>query len=426
MNQPSGTEEITGLQNALVEKLKRTGCIKSPNIEEAFRSVPRHLFTPGIVLEKVYSDISITTKRKDGKFVSSSSQPAMMAIMLEQLQLQPGHRVLEIGAGTGFNAGLMARIVGDSGLVVTVDLDEDLVEGAREHLRSAYLLGTAGLGGVKVICGDGGLGYAEYAPYDRIILTVGAWDIVPAWRDQLKPGGRLVLPLEIKGNVQKCIAFDNVDGHLKSVSVTSCGFITLRGAFARSQDPIFLGPEPGLSISVNDGVRVNRETVFELLSGPGEDQPSGVRAHPGEIFGSLALWLSLREPGLCFLQAEGQFADRGIMPRCLAVQNLQKVCMTLGLLGDEALCALVLPPGASPSPEPTAGPQPSEIFVHSFGREAELAGRLIEQIRAWDAAGRPSDNRLRIRAYPVEFDYTPSADEFVVQKRWTRLVLDWK
>jgi protein-L-isoaspartate(D-aspartate) O-methyltransferase len=168
MNRSSNTNEIAGLQKALVEKLISMGCIQSPNVERAFRAVPRHLFVPGVDLERVYSDISIPTKRIDGKLVSSSSQPAIMAIMLEQLQLQSGHRVLEIGAGTGYNAGLIKHLVGDSGLVVTIDIDADLVESAREYLRSA------GLGSVSVVCGDGGLGCAEYAPYDRIILTVGA------------------------------------------------------------------------------------------------------------------------------------------------------------------------------------------------------------------------------------------------------------
>ena len=128
-----------------------------------------------------------------------------MAIMLEQLNPQPGHRVLEIGAGTGYNAALMGHLVGDSGLVITVDIDDDLVESAREHL------GSAGLHRVSVVCGDGGLGYADRAPYDRIILTVGAWDIVPAWWKQLKLGGRLLLPLEVKGGVQKSVAFDRMD-----------------------------------------------------------------------------------------------------------------------------------------------------------------------------------------------------------------------
>src|SRR5581483_5459570 len=115
-----------------------------------------------------------------------------MAIMLEQLQLKPGLRVLEIGAGTGYNAALMAHIVGETGQVITIDIDEDIVYNARLHLV------TAGFERVQVICADGGAGYAHAAPYDRIILTVGASDITPAWRDQMKPNGRLLLPLTLR------------------------------------------------------------------------------------------------------------------------------------------------------------------------------------------------------------------------------------
>lgn len=421
MNRPSNANGIAGLHEAFVEKLISMGCIQSANVEGAFRAVLRHLFTPGVALERVYSDNSIPTKRVDGRLVSSSSQPAIMAVMLEQLQLQPGHRVLEIGAGTGYNAGLIQHLVGDSGMVVTIDIDQDIVEGAREHLRSA------GMDRVSVVCGDGGLGYTEDAPYDRIILTVGAWDIVPEWWKQLKPGGRLLLPLEIQGGVQKSVAFNQLGDHLESVSVKDCGFMTLRGAFAKTQDSASLGPEPGLSILVNDGVRVNGDTVYGLLSGPSEDLPSGVHANPGEVvFGGLALWLSLREPGLCGLSAESQSADNGIVPCFVVYPGDQKRCATIGLLGDEELCVFVRPPKQDSSSEQLDGSQTFELFVRSFGPGTELARHLVEQARAWDAAGRPSSNGLRIRAYPKDTDYVPSTDEFVVRKRWTQLVLDWE
>ena len=177
-----GANQIIQLHDRFVEDLKIKGHIETPEVEAAFRAVPRHLFLPDVPLERVYSDEAILTKLQNGQLVSSSSQPAMMAIMLEQLDLQPGHRVLEVGAGSGYNAGLMAHIVGDSGQVTTIDIDEDLVEGARNGLREA------GRDAVTVVCQDGGFGHPDHAPYDRIILTVAAWDIVPAWREQLKPG----------------------------------------------------------------------------------------------------------------------------------------------------------------------------------------------------------------------------------------------
>ncbi|MFQ5793356.1 MAG: hypothetical protein ACE5JI_23035, partial [Acidobacteriota bacterium] len=87
------------MHQALVDKLKEMGCIRTPQVEAAFRAVPRHLFLPGVPHDRVYSDDAILTKRVDGQVVSSSSQPAIMAVMLEQLDLHPGQRVLEIGAG---------------------------------------------------------------------------------------------------------------------------------------------------------------------------------------------------------------------------------------------------------------------------------------------------------------------------------------
>ena len=124
------------------------------------------------------------------------------------------------------------------------------------------------------------------------------------------------------------------------------------------------------------------------------------------------------------LSAEGQSAERGIVPCFLEYQAVQKVCGTIGLLGDEELCVFVRPPGQDSSSEQADGSQAVELFVRSFGPGMELAGRLVGQVRAWDAAGRPSSKGLRIRAYLEDTDYIPSTDEFVIQKTWTRLVLD--
>src|SRR5437868_1470793 len=196
-----GDEEdnASALHQALVNKLKKDGTISTPSVEAAFRGVPRHLFLPGVSLDEVYRDQAIATKNLNGMSISASSQPTIMAIMLELLELEPGQRVLEIGAGTGYNAALMAHIVGETGQVVTIDIDEDIVESAREHLAAA------GFDRVQVVCGDGGLGYSAAAPFDRIILTVQAWDITPAWWEQLKPGGQLLLPLSVIRGVQKLV-----------------------------------------------------------------------------------------------------------------------------------------------------------------------------------------------------------------------------
>src|SRR5512139_345453 len=279
MNQDTQSEpdqkdrDVAALNQALIDDLKKRGLIKTPRIEAAFRAVPRHLFLPGVPLEEVYSDRAISAKQDpDGKWISSSSQPAIMAIMLEQLGLEPGHKVLEIGTGPGYNAALMAHIVGETGQVVTVEIDEDLAQAAREHLAAA------GFEQVQVLCADGGYGVPDAAPFDRIILTVGAPDITPAWWNQLKPDGRLVLPLLLRGSM-KSIAFEPAEDHLRSLSVTDCGFIPLRGDFASTQTSrVQLGPEPGLYLELMDSIPVDGNEVYGLLTGPGKDWAAGVDA----------------------------------------------------------------------------------------------------------------------------------------------------
>ena len=186
INDPNDAGSPSALRNALVDQLKSRGQLDDPRVEAAFRAVPRHLFLPEFPVDSVYEDQGFITKSRDGVFLSSSTGPSPMAYMLQNLDLRPGHHVLEIGAGTGYNVGLIAQIVGESGNVVTVDIDRDIVEDARRHLSAA------GFGRVKVKCADAGYGYPDDAPYDRIILTTGAWDITPAWREQLKRGGRLL------------------------------------------------------------------------------------------------------------------------------------------------------------------------------------------------------------------------------------------
>src|SRR2546430_1798748 len=166
--------DAPALHRALIDALVSRGAIKDSRVETAFRAIPRHLFLPRLPLEEVYRDQAIPTKIVDGEAVSSASRAELMATMLERLGLEPGLRVLEIGAGTGYNAALMAHVVGETGMVTTMDVDADLVDGARAHLAAA------GLDRIRVVLGDGGLRYPDRAPYHRIILTVGAWGIAPA------------------------------------------------------------------------------------------------------------------------------------------------------------------------------------------------------------------------------------------------------
>ena len=216
--------EADGLRASLVERLSAHGAIRSAAVERAMLTVPRHLFLPGVSLAQAYADVAIATHWERGVAVSSASQPTMVAIMLEQLDLQPGMRALEIGAGTGYNAALLAELVGADGSVTTLDIDPTIAEEARARLWSA------GYERVRILAADGAQGAPDFAPYDRIVLTAGAADISPAWIAQLVEGGLLVAPLRLGGAEASVALRKEEDGVLRSVSLTPCGFMRLRGA----------------------------------------------------------------------------------------------------------------------------------------------------------------------------------------------------
>src|SRR5207302_8519757 len=144
----------------MVGTLRDRGSFHDVVIERAFDKVPRETFLPGVAIEQVYSGDMIPTKHDtSGILVSSSSEVGVMASMIEMCELAPGHRVLEIGAGTGYNAAILATIVGGQGEVTTVDIDPACVNEARDHLASA------GFARVDVIDADGWYGHARRAPY---------------------------------------------------------------------------------------------------------------------------------------------------------------------------------------------------------------------------------------------------------------------
>ena len=404
-------DDLAALHRRFVDGLAHRGVLASPHVETAFRSVPRHRFLPGVTGEEAYRDRVIVTKAEGGVPVSASSQPSFMAVMLQQLALAPGHRVLEIGTGTGYNAALMAEIVGPTGHVVSVDVDGSIAAQAR------VCLDAAGYRAVEVVHADGALGHAASAPYDRVIVTVGAWDIPPALREQLRSGGRLVIPLSIRGP-QRSIAFERVGARLIGKSMADCDFSTsLRGDFA--------GPTTRLRIPGDeevwvwfDGARdVDPATIARRLSAPGRDRPSGHAARVGEIFGGLYLWLALNDGG--FVQVGSTGAAK--LPCVLNLPG--KLSMTAGLLDSSGLA--VLGYGEHSGATSLDDRRVLSVCVRGFGDDGGLGDRLIELVSAWNEAGRPSSDGLRVTARPVDGPYDRAPREFVVDKRWSRLVLSW-
>jgi protein-L-isoaspartate(D-aspartate) O-methyltransferase len=383
------------MRERLADQVVTANRITSERIAAALHEVPRHLFLPGLPPEQAYRDAAIVTKRDAaGIPISSSSQPAIMAIMLDQLNLAPGQRVLEIGTGTGYNAALMSHIVGPEGQVTSVDIDPELVGRAREQLAGA------GFGAVRVVCADGVEGVPEGAPYDRVIATVGVADLAPAWLAQAADQARIVVPLDVRGT-QLSVAFEQagVAGPWASRSLAPCGFMRMRGSLAGPERVVTIAA--GLSLLLPEGMPPGQPGLADhgplaaFLAGTPVRYPTGVRAGPAHLFWGLGLWLAAREPRSCRLSDER--GDGSLVAAPLRGPGWHS---TLGIAESGGIAVITADP--PPQNEP-AGPdrQLPVLGTAGFGpRGAELAAELRAQIRAWDQAGQPGLARLHVDAYP--------------------------
>lgn len=225
------------------DSLGKAGCLSAEWLHHAVVSVPRHLFIdqyyetmeaeePVIVdftrvsyidLQTIYSDRGLMSRKPPNH--SAASQPALVMRMLVALTLEPGMRVLEIGTGSGWNAALMAFRVGNDELVHSIDLQADLVDAARRHLH------VAGYSEVRLASGDGGFGWEDRAPFDRIIVTVGSPDIPPAWHQQLADGGVLLVPFKVGAVGDPLLRLRKSSAGLTGSFVGWSGFNTLQGEY---------------------------------------------------------------------------------------------------------------------------------------------------------------------------------------------------
>jgi protein-L-isoaspartate(D-aspartate) O-methyltransferase len=400
-------DELTRMRERLATRVIAANHIGSDLVADALWTVPRHLFLPDLPPTAAYRDDAIVTKRDaDGLAISSSSQPAIMAIMLDQLDLAPGHRVLEIGAGTGYNAALIRHIVGPSGRVVSVDIDSDLTDQARSHLASA------GYPDVTVVWADGAGGYPADAPYDRLIATVGVSDLAPAWLAQVTAEARIVVPLDV-GGTQLSVAFERSGGHWASRSLAPCGFIRMRGTLAGPEQTMVI--QPGLVLRIPAWRDVDLAALAAALAGADSEHPTGVRTGPAQVFFGLSLWLTIHEPRLCLLYEErpGGLPQAPSRPASRAAPRLGQAPLTspesratVGILDTDSMALLTTAWPASQWGQGMARPTPSFMLTAAgFGpRAAELAADLAAHVRAWHQAGQPDTQGLHVDAYPKADD----------------------
>ena len=405
---PADGADAQTLRQALVAKLREDGVVRSAPVEAALRAVPRHVFLPGVPLGQAYADDTVFTKRDHaGTTISAASQPTIVAMMLEQLDAEPGQHILEIGAGTGYNAALISHLAGDQGAVTAVDIDDDIVAGAREHLTSA------GYSRAQVIRGDGALGYPDGAPYDRVIATVGAWDLPPAWLSQLTPDGRLIVPLRLRGSVSRSVVFERDGDHWRARSSEMCTFMPLRGIADDTRRIIKLTPEGTVTLWTHQDQDFDPAALSSALSHPRHEAWTGVTFGPAESFEWLDLWLACTMPNaLSRMPVEPQAMDNGLVSPMFRWG-------AMATMNQDSLAYLT----RRPAPSSSHGSR-HEVGVIAHGPAAgTLVDQVTSQVRTWDGQYRSRTPRIELQ--PAGLAAEPASGQFICTTPRNRLVISW-
>ena len=389
------TVTATDLRNSMASRLRDWDGQPLPApVEAAIRAVPREAFLPGTPLTEAYGGSPVVTHRDEhGVATSSASAPGIVAAMLAQLDVRPGHRILEIGAGTGYNAALLAHLTGHEGHVTTVELDPAIAAEAEKALAAA------GYGHVTVVAGDGEYGHAPQAPYDRIIVTAGAWELPAAWADQLAPGGLLVAPLRMRG-LTRSVTFERAGGTWRSLAMHECGFMPIRGAGAVAERNIPLG-DTGITIRIDDGQHADAEALRHALSTGPAQAWTGIEV---TVTGDLDFWLAGQDGFFRLLAGSDAVERSGIAAPAFNWG-------AMGLLDGGSLAYLTRRPGS---------PGNSELGACGYGPAREqLISTYTNRIRAFSHA---QPGTLRVEVRPLTHAPAPAA-LMQIDKRNSRVIV---
>ncbi|MGV9383603.1 methyltransferase, FxLD system [Nonomuraea sp. NPDC003707] len=404
-------QTIQRMRSAFADRLRQQGIVRTPAVQDALRTVPRHPFAPGVPLEQAYAIMPAHTAADSTATSSITAEPAVAAALLEQAQVQPGMRVLDIGATTGYPAALLAHLVGEHGHVTTVNTDADLVRTAIASLAET------GSSTIRVVSSQAAAGYADGAPYDRLITSDATWDVPPAWLPQISPNGRLVMPLRLRGSMYRLIGFDRTNDHWTAQYSDTAAFTPPQDRIA--DDPLrlaALNETYTVILHLHQDQQVDAADLLGVLDRKRSDVWTGVRIpRDTDSIELLHLYLACAmEAGLSRMTA-----TTDAITTATITPPFEWGAMAVPGAGDLAYITL------RPTHTTTAASELMyEIGVVGHGRDGySLATCVADAICLWAREYRQNSVRIDLQ----RADACKQIDgQFVFDRPNSRLVIDWE
>lgn len=361
----------------------------SQRTEEAYLQVPRHLFVSryrglgaqgwhdvrsdnlGDHLRALYADGPIILWGDDGASIASTvSQPSLVLRMLDLLRLERGHKVFELGAGSGWNAALMGHLVGMTGHVYSLEIIPEIAK------RAAAAIQALGIENVSIVEADGGEGYEAGARYDRIIFTAGTYDVPRHFYRQIKNGGLLLVSIKCEGGGDSLVLLRKMENHFESIESLQCAFVQMTGKHRiESLEPLCLERLPEWDELKNSELS---RTPF-WWGGKGKElfvwRTLGIRSFLGVTEPWFQTFKSEKTPGN--LYEENYFGLWDRPGRSLVIAN------------DDALVSYGTP---------------------------KAKERLMQNIEEWVSLGMPATASFQVWVYPSDFLLTPRKNQWVVKR----------
>lgn len=371
-------------------------------IAEAFLATPRHRFVTryrqwpqrewqAVTAENLaqhlptlYSNDALMLWDDDqATTLSTISQPSLVLAMLQLLKLEPGQQVFELGAGSGWNAALMGRLVAPTGHVYSLEIIPEMA-----HQAAAAVAGL-GIANVSIIAADGGEGYAPGAPYDRAIFTAGAYDLPRHFFTQLKEGGLLLFILKEEGGGDLLVLLQKKGDHFASLESFPVGFVPMTGKYALGNlKPIALTTLPAWAILQQQ--EVSRTPYW--WGGRGRHLLWRTQA--------LRSFLTITEPGFHLFSAEQDATSAN------ATESETPKPEEFFGLWDAATLSLVL-----------ARDDQLVAYGNLYAQE-----QLLRALHRWIDLGMPAAASFSLHIYPSEQALAPQGNEWLVKRQESQLL----